>query len=68
MDKLLKIQDITFASLFGVVGIVALVAGFCGKTHQFAMAGICAVMVAAAIVEIRREEKRAKQRQISKLQ
>lgn len=69
MDKLLKTQDIAFAAIFGVIGIVALVAGFCGKTHQFAMATICAVMVTAAICEIRREERRAKQqRQTSKFQ
>ncbi len=66
MDRDLKIQDIAFAVLFGVIGLLALVAGFCGKTHQFAMAAICAVMVTFAIVEIRREERRAKQRSTSK--
>ena len=66
MDRDLKIQDIAFAILFGVIGIAALAAGFCGKTHQFAMAAICAAMVACAICEIRREERRAKERQTSK--
>ncbi len=68
MDRHLKIQNIAFAALFGVVGIVALVAGFCGKHHQFAMAAICAAMVAASIFEIRREERRAKEYSTSKLQ
>jgi CTP synthase (UTP-ammonia lyase) len=69
MDRDLKIQDIVFAALFGALGIVALVAAvFYGKTHQFVMAAICAAMVAAAIIEIRREEKRAKQRQTPNIQ
>ena len=61
MNELLKIQDIACIALFGVLGVVALLAGFCGKTHQFAIAAICGGMVAGAIVEIRREKKRAKQ-------
>jgi hypothetical protein len=62
MDRDLKIQDIAFAALFGALGIVALVAAILGKTHQFAMAGICALAVAGFVIEIRREERRAKQR------
>lgn len=58
MDKLLKNIDIACAALFGTLGIVALVAGFCGKTHQFTMAAICAAMVAGAIIEIRSEERK----------
>jgi len=60
MDKLLRTQNIVQAAVFGALGIVALIAGCCGKTHQFAVAAICALMVAAAIVENRQEEKRAK--------
>ncbi len=61
MDRFLKIQDIAFAALFGVIGLGALVgAVFFGATHQYAMVAICAVMVAAAIAEIRREERKAK--------
>ncbi len=61
MDRFQKIQDIAFAALFGVLGVTALVAAvFFGATHQYAMAVICAVMVTAAIAEIRREERKAK--------
>lgn len=60
MDRFHKLQNITLATLFGAVGIIALAAGLCGKTHQFTMAGICAVITLALALEIRHEERKAR--------
>lgn len=52
MDKRI---DFGFLVGFTVLVLVALVAGACGATHQFAMAGICAIMAIAAAIDLRRD-------------
>ena len=64
MDRFHKLQNTILASLFGAVGIIALAAGFCGKTHQFVIFAICTIATTALMLEIRCEERRAKQRLI----
>ena len=53
-----KINNVAFASMFGAIGLTALVAAvFFGATHHFSTAGICAIMSWALWGEIRREKK-----------
>lgn len=51
MNRFLKFQNIAFAALFGVAGIIALIVAICGKRHQFVMAAICMVAVAVLVIE-----------------
>lgn len=50
-EQELKIMDVTGMVVFGLLGIVAFIAGCCGKYHQFWIAGICAVMFIALYSE-----------------
>lgn len=44
MNNELQIFDVAVMVVFGLSGIIAFIAGCCGKYHQFWIAGICAVM------------------------
>ena len=46
-----QIFDVAGMVVFGLLGIVAFIAGCCGNYHQFLIAGICAVMFIALYIE-----------------
>lgn len=46
-----QIMDVAGMVVFGLLGIVAFIAGCCGHTHQFWIAGICAVMFLVLYIE-----------------
>ena len=43
----MQMFDVAGMVIFGLLGIVAFIAGCCGNYHQFLIAGICAVMFIA---------------------
>lgn len=47
----MQMFDVAGMVVFGLLGIVAFIAGCCGNYHQFLIAGICAVMFIALYTE-----------------
>jgi ABC-type polysaccharide/polyol phosphate export permease len=61
MEKWEKRHNIVGASVFGALGLTALIGAlFFGATHQFVMVALCGMMVWSFISEIKIAEKRAK--------
>lgn len=50
-EREMQMFDVAGMVVFGLLGIVAFIAGCCGKYHQFWIAGICAVMFIALYTE-----------------
>ena len=50
-------QNYIWAGIFGSLGLGAFIgAAFCGETHQFFMAAVCAVMVWALLAETKEKK------------
>ena len=57
MTKGAKLQNYIGAAVFGALGTGAFIgAAFCGATHQFVMAAVCAVMVWALLAETKEKK------------
>lgn len=57
MTKGAKLQNYIWAGIFGSLGLGAFIgAAFCGATHQFFMAAVCAVMVWALLAETKEKK------------
>ena len=57
MTKTERLTNRCFAGVFGALGTGAFIgAAFCGATHQFFMAAVCAVMVWALLAETKEKK------------
>lgn len=50
-EQEIQIMDVAGMAVFGLLGIVAFIAGCCGHTHQFWIAGISAMMATGFYIE-----------------
>ena len=52
----MKTMDVIFTVIFALIAVTALVATFCGHTHQLAIFGISATMATASYIDNKKQQ------------